>query len=200
MALRGVISPATWLFVQKLMKANNKTLEVSLLLTLCGGNPLLTSELPTQWASNEESISISSVVASSRFHDDVIKWKHFPCNWPFVRGIHWSPVNSPHKGWWHGALMFSLICVWINDWVNNREAGDLRCYHAHYDVIVMLKAFLWLFFLCLPLQRVLRIIHCSSNIFSWGYKCVETRHSSTLKQLGHSYQNLILFYHVVHCE
>ena len=70
-------------------------------------------------------------------HDDVIKWKHFPRNWPFVRGIHRSPVNSPHKGQWLGALMFSLICVWINDWVNNREAGDLRRYRAHYDVIVM---------------------------------------------------------------
>ena len=43
---------------------------------------------------------------------------------------------SPHKGQWHGALMFSLICVWINNWVNNREAGDLRHYRAHYDVIV----------------------------------------------------------------
>ena len=30
-------------------------------------------------------------------HDDVIKWKHFPRYWPFVRGIHRSPVNSPHK-------------------------------------------------------------------------------------------------------
>ena len=70
-------------------------------------------------------------------HDDVIKWKHFPRNWPFVRGIHRSPVNSSHKGQWRGALMFSLICVWINDWVNNREAGDLRHYRAHYDVFVM---------------------------------------------------------------
>ena len=70
-------------------------------------------------------------------HDDVIKWKHFPRNWPFVRGIHRSPVNSPHKGQWRGALMFILICVWINDWVNDREAGDLRRYRAHYDVIVM---------------------------------------------------------------
>ena len=69
--------------------------------------------------------------------DDVIKWKHFPRNWPFVRGIHRSPVNSPHKGQWRGALMFSLICVWINDWVNNREAGHLRRYPARYDVIVM---------------------------------------------------------------
>ena len=71
-------------------------------------------------------------------HDDVIKWKHFPRNWPFVRGIHRFPVNSPHKGRWRGALMFSLICVWINGWVNNGEAGDLRRYRAHYDVTVMI--------------------------------------------------------------
>ena len=71
-------------------------------------------------------------------HDDVIKWKHFPRYRPFVRGIHRSPVNSPHKGQWRGALMFSLICVWINGWVNDGEAGDLRRYCAHYDVIVML--------------------------------------------------------------
>ena len=70
-------------------------------------------------------------------HDDVIKWKHFPRNWPFVRGIHRSPVNSPHKGQWRGVLMFSLICVWINGWVNNHETGDLRHYRAHYDVTVM---------------------------------------------------------------
>ena len=70
-------------------------------------------------------------------HDDVIKRKHFPRYWPFVRGIHRSPVNSPHKGQWRGALMFSLTCLWINGWVNNREAGDLRRHLAHYDVIVM---------------------------------------------------------------
>ena len=35
---------------------------------------------------------------------------------------------SQHKGQWRGALMISLICVWINGWVNNREAGDLRRY------------------------------------------------------------------------
>ena len=47
------------------------------------------------------------------------------------------PVNSPHKGQWRGSLMFSLIYAWINDWVNNREAGDLRRQRGHYDVIVM---------------------------------------------------------------
>ena len=66
-----------------------------------------------------------------------MKWKHFPRYWPFVRGIHRSPVNSHHKGQWRGTLMFSLICVWINRWVNNREAGDWRRHRAHYDVIVM---------------------------------------------------------------
>ena len=71
---------------------------------------------------------------------DVIKLKHFPSYWPFVRGIHRWPVNSPHKGQWHGALMFSLICAWINGWVNNREAGDSKCHQPHYDVTVMLFA------------------------------------------------------------
>ena len=46
-------------------------------------------------------------------------------------------MNSSHKGQWHGALVFSLICIWINDWVNNRETGDLRRQRGHYDVIVM---------------------------------------------------------------
>ena len=49
-----------------------------------------------------------------------------------------SSVNSPHKGQWRGALMFSLICAWINGWVNNREAGDWRHHRTHYDVTVMI--------------------------------------------------------------
>ena len=47
----------------------------------------------------------------------------------------WIPHTK--KGRWRGALMFSFICAWINVWVNNREAGDLRSLCAHYDVIVM---------------------------------------------------------------
>ena len=68
-------------------------------------------------------------------HDDATKCKHLP---RFVRGIHRSPVNSPHKGQWRGALMFSLICVWINGWVNNCEAGELMRHRAHHDVTVMI--------------------------------------------------------------
>ena len=58
--------------------------------------------------------------------------------WPFVRGIHLSPVNFPHKGQWHGALVFFFICALINGWVNNREAGDSRRHRAQYDAMVML--------------------------------------------------------------
>ena len=46
-------------------------------------------------------------------------------------------VNFPHKGQWRGALVFSLICAWINASVNNREAGDLRRYRAHFGVTIM---------------------------------------------------------------
>ena len=69
--------------------------------------------------------------------DDVIRWKHFPRYWPFVRGIHQSPVNSPHKCKCRRALMISLICAKINSWVNNQDAGDLRRHHVYYDVTVM---------------------------------------------------------------
>ena len=75
-----------------------------------------------------------SAYSTDNFHDDVIKWKHFPRYWPYVRGIHRSSVISPHKGQRHGALIFSLICAWINCLVNNREAGDLRRHRAHYGV------------------------------------------------------------------
>ena len=61
---------------------------------------------------------------SCQKHDDVIKWKHFEHYCPFVRG------NFQQKGHWRGMFMYSLICAWITDWVNNRKAGDLRCHRA----------------------------------------------------------------------
>ena len=70
-------------------------------------------------------------------NNDVIQWKHFPRHRSFMREIHQSPVNYPHKGQWRGALMFSLVCAWINGRLNNREVGDSRRQRSHYDVIVM---------------------------------------------------------------
>ena len=119
-------------------------------------------------------------------HDDVIKWKHFPRNWPFVRGIHRSPVTSPQKGQWRGALMFSLICVWINDWVNNRQAGDLRRYRLHYDVIVM-------YFKKLPTVKMSYLTYFHSDFVKlstvwWDYHLLQWRYIHL--QLGQFQLNL----------
>ena len=78
-----------------------------------------------------------TAIPKGQNYDDIIKWKHFPSYWPYVWGIHRSPVNSPHKGQWRRALIFSLICASMNGWANNHEAGDLRHHHAHYDITVM---------------------------------------------------------------
>ena len=76
-------------------------------------------------------------------HDDVIKWKHIPRHWPFVGGIHRPLVNSPHKGQCRRALMFPLICAWINGLANNRDARDLRRHRAHHDVTVISQPHQW---------------------------------------------------------
>ena len=68
-------------------------------------------------------------------HDAVIK--HFQRYWPFVRGIHRPPVDSPHKGQWRGGLMFSWICALTNGWVHNPCVGHLKRHHAHHDVTIM---------------------------------------------------------------
>ena len=92
-------------------------------------------------------------------HDDVIKWKHFPRYWS------WLPANSPYKGQWRGAWMFSLICTWINGCVNNRAAGDLRRHRAHYDVSVMYR-WLWRSFKILRPRQICR--HFEDDVF----KCI----------------------------
>ena len=74
-----------------------------------------------------------------KYHDEVIKWKCFLRYWPFGRGIHQSQVDSPHKGKWRGALMFSLMCAWTNRWINSGVAGDLRGHLAHCDITVMIN-------------------------------------------------------------
>ena len=53
-----------------------------LMITLTGNNECNCLSMSLSWS----------------IHGDVIKWKHFPRYWPFMRGIHRSSVNSPHKG------------------------------------------------------------------------------------------------------
>ena len=71
------------------------------------------------------------------YHDDVIKWKHFPRHWPFVLGIHRSPMNSLHKGRWRKALMFLWSTSEQTVWVNNRDAGGLRRHGTYFDATAM---------------------------------------------------------------
>ena len=80
-------------------------------------------------------------------HDDVIKWKHFPRHWPSFGEFTGDRVTGHLGGEFTGEFpaerpVTRSFDVFIdlrlnNDWVNNREAGDLRRYRTHFDVIVM---------------------------------------------------------------
>ena len=63
--------------------------------------------------------------------DDIMTWEHFPYHCPFVRGIQWWLVDSPHTG----PVMWSLgvfwYVNWTSCWTNNQDAGDLRCCNVH---------------------------------------------------------------------
>ena len=100
------------------------------------------------------------------FHDDDIKWKYFPHYWPFVRGIHRSPVNSPHKGQWRGALMFSLTCAWINGckqsgswWLETPSRSLWR--HCNALSATGFGTQTWYDFMCLNGYNIARFLHIS---------------------------------------
>ena len=106
-------------------------------------------------------IILSNQTEAWNLHNDVIKWKPFPGCWSFLRGIHRSPMTSPRKGQWRGALMFSLICAWMNGWVNNGKAGDSRRHNAPYNTVMCIvkKDFI------LQLDAMLQDHFISSYIF-----------------------------------
>ena len=127
----------------------------------------------------------------------LIKWKHFPCYLLFVRGIHGSPVNSPHRGQWRGALMFSLIWAWINRWVNNRETGDWRRHRAHYDVIVMTIITVTVNDFTLNTTNILAQTNITIHVIQHAYKfgCVHFCYNLSIYNTKQTQQN-----HVTHCR
>ena len=142
---------------------------------------------------------IVNVYIAIKFHDDVIKWKHFPRYWPFVRWIHRSPVIFPHKGQCRGALMFYLICVWIYGWVNNREAGDLRRYRPHYDVTD--KRFLFLFSHSIDTRYVCYCECMPNNNYPFWFMrsnsgSVEIINSSTVIRVPSEYKDRVPRYRI----
>ena len=101
----------------------------------------------------------------------------------FVRGIHRSPVNSPHKVQWRGALMFSLICPWTNGWVNHRCASVLRTPSGslwrHCNVLVTSS-----------LTTMYEFQNVSPNPICpccdiWKYDNIKTNHYQILGYTGH---------------
>ena len=100
-----------------------------------------------KWTGPAHNVVRSSVDTVLTTHDDVIKWKHFPHYWPFVQGIHRSPVNSPHKDQWREALMFSLMCAlnkrlskqlwgWWFETIDLARNGDSGCANEGIEIIL----------------------------------------------------------------
>ena len=64
--------------------------------------------------------------------DDVIEWKHFPHYWTIVRGIHQSPVGSPHKGQWR-----VFVDLRLNKRLSKQSNRRWYGHRANYGVTVM---------------------------------------------------------------
>ena len=100
------LSPRYWLFVSiPLTKGQLRGNRFHSMMSLCAKGAQF---LLLIWRRS------CQMMDDENHHDDVIKRKHFPRHWPFVRGVHRSSVNSLRKGQWCGALMFSLIFAWTH--------------------------------------------------------------------------------------
>ena len=67
-------------------------------------------------------------------HDNIMKWKCFPQNWPFVRGSHQSPIDSFHKD----PVMQSFdvsFAVSLNKLLDKQSASELRCHDTYVTVL-----------------------------------------------------------------
>ena len=77
----------------------------------------------------------------SLFHSLPLWWRHqmetFSALLSLCEGNSPAAGNSPHKGQWRGALVFSWIWAWTSGWANNRDSGYLRHNGTHYDITVM---------------------------------------------------------------
>ena len=125
---------------------------ISALLALCAGNSPVPGKFPAQRPvtrssdvfidlldpeqAGEKTIETPVIWHILLVQTETSQWWHHQRG-PFSALLALCAGISVHRGQWCGALVFSLICAWINGWVNHREAGDLRSYGAHYDVTVM---------------------------------------------------------------
>ena len=119
---------------------------------LISQQPLIALNGKAKWKECINSHYVDSKFIKEMFHSmrEPYQIEAFSALLAICAGIHRSLVNSPPKAQWRGALIFSLICAWMNGCVNNREAGDLRRYRPYYDVIVMESSMVfWCYFIIL---------------------------------------------------
>ena len=78
-----------------------------------------------------------SILVMPWVHDDVIKWKNSPRYWPFLWGIHRSPVNYPHKG--QRRELWCFFDLRLNKRLSKQSRG--WCFETpsrpRYDITVM---------------------------------------------------------------
>ena len=91
------------------------------------------------------------------YYDDVIKWKHLPCYFPFTSEI--SRTRS---------LMFASICFWTNGWANKQVASDLSRHVVHYDITVMITLVWHGWFLMFWNILILWIIFIVQTLSHWS--------------------------------
>ena len=153
--LRNCGCLVTWFCYQLIAKPDNKTTTIP-------------------WSDPYWSVIILDIDTTKQRKSKLVVswWRHqmetFSALLALCAGTSPVPVNSPHKGQWRGALMFSLICAQINDSVNNREAGDLRRHRGHYDVRVMIFHRIYCFVFIGLTNPICVLKYCSGFLLSEG--------------------------------
>ena len=134
---------------------------------------ILTHRLLSWCSSDFKLLALNTTPQILAIYDDVIKWKDFQRCWPFVREFigHWLILLTKASDVELWCLHWSAPeCARTKGWVNNRDTGDLRRNHVHYDVIVMLRTH------C-RLQSMIRCIAGSQTPVCKHYIIVQKNHT-----------------------
>ena len=99
--------------------------------------------------------------------------------------------TGPHKGQWRGALIYYFICAWINGWINNHEAGDLRRHRDHYDVILMVQTGMLTHWTTIPVTTT----PISVQPRSWTDGMPQKSHSVSSHALGRQHSDFVSYCH-----
>ena len=100
------------------------------------------------------------------FRSESLQPAIFQCSWwrhqieTFSALLALCQEDSPSKGQWWVAPMFSYICAWTNNWANSWDTVDLRRHRSHYDVTVIpQKGLIWRCIIDLHVCSLSRIHH-----------------------------------------